>query len=273
MRHQPAVGEPADAADGVAAHAVAAGSRPSAVARVAVGGEPFLDREGVAAAVQHRQAGRRRRGRPRPGRRRRPARRAAASPPPTGLRRPPAPPRSSAAACAAGTAATAPAVAEQQRPGAEGRACGRPRPAGCATHSATAIIQSMPSPISCQNTASKPNGMREHAENAHRHHPGRDDRHGEQIGEHAIGREPMEVEGGIRRGREAGDQRGQDEPGDLAPAPQRDARAERACRRWRATAGRADRRRSARASPQTTSGSSDARPPPAPAAARRRRRP
>ena len=86
-------------------------------------------------------------------RRRRPAHPAAACGPPTG--------------CATTTSAAPlqrsgvrsrhsthqPGGAEQQRPDAERRHRARPRRAGCATHSATAIIQSMPSPISRQNSA------------------------------------------------------------------------------------------------------------------------
>ena len=62
---------------------------------------------------------------------------------------------------------------------------------------------------------------------ARRHHPDRDHRHGEEIGDHAIGRQPVEMEGGVGRGGQPGHQRRQDQPGDLAPAPQRHARAER----------------------------------------------
>ena len=100
-------------------------------------------------------------------------------------------------------------------------------PGRCATNSATAIIQSMPSPISRQNMPSKPNGMAISAEQAHRHHPDRHDRHGQQIGDHAIGREPMEMEGGVGRGRQSCDHRRKNQRDDLAAAPQRDARAER----------------------------------------------
>ena len=114
------------------------------VTRVAVGGEPFLEREGVAAVVQHRQPA------VRPADRRGPAVggdqhvRAAASSPPraqaknTSTRATPAQRRAQQAdQQQAGGARAAAARCRRLR-------CGRPRPAGCATHSATAIIQSMP---------------------------------------------------------------------------------------------------------------------------------
>ena len=196
-------------------------------AAVAVGHQPFLDREAVAAAragspvVPSAPADGGRlpvAGDQHIGPRQPPA--------PTGLRRAPAPRRSSAAASATGTAAASPAVASSSGP--VPKAWIWPTaPGRCATHNTTAIIQSTPCPISCQNSASKPNGMREHAENAHRHHPGRNHRHGEQIGEHAVGRQAMEVKGRVRRGGEPCDQRGQHHAGDLAPAPQRHARGQR----------------------------------------------
>ncbi len=90
---------------------------------------------------------------------------------------------------------TSPAVPISSGTDAEGARCVRPRPAGSRPTSATAIIQSMPSPISHQNRPSRPNGIAISAEQARRHHPDRDDRHGQQIGDHAIGREAMKVIG------------------------------------------------------------------------------
>jgi hypothetical protein len=52
----------------------------------------------------------------------------------------------------------------------------------------------------------------EDADKAHRHHPGGDDRHGKQIGEHAVGRDAMKVVGRIGRGSEAGDERSENKP-------------------------------------------------------------
>ena len=66
------------------------------------------------------------------------------------------------------------------------------------------------------------------AQQAHRHDPGRNDRHGQQVREHAVGREAMKVIGGIRRGGEAGDQRGDDQAQRLVDAPQRGAGVQRA---------------------------------------------
>ena len=147
-------------------------------------------------------------------------------------------------------------------------------PGRLATHSATAIIQSMPPPISRHNGAVEAERHREQRQHAGRHHPGRDDRHRQQVGDHAVRREPVEMIGRVRRGREAGDQRGHDQRRRSRARPTaRCARRARCRRRRSATAGRAGRRRSARASPQTTSGSSDAPPLPAPAAARRAPRP
>jgi hypothetical protein len=61
----------------------------------------------------------------------------------------------------------------------------------------------------------------------HRHDPDRDDRHCQEIGQHAVGREPVEAIGRVRRGGEAGEQRREDEARDLAHAPERSAGAER----------------------------------------------
>ena len=43
----------------------------------------------------------------------------------------------------------------------------------------------------------------------------------------AVGRQPVEMEGGVRRGGKAGDQRSQKQPNDLSRAPERHARPER----------------------------------------------
>ena len=97
-------------------------------------------------------------------------------------------------------------------------------PGSAATHCVTTIIQSMPTPMIAQNTPSKPNGMATQAEQPRRHHQRRDHRHRREIGEHAIGRDAVEVKGGVRRGGEPRHQRGQQQHHDLAAAPQRHAR-------------------------------------------------
>jgi hypothetical protein len=58
-------------------------------------------------------------------------------------------------------------------------------------------------------------------EKAHRHHPDRHDRHGEQIGDHAIGRQPMKMEGRVRGCRQYCNQGRKNEGDHLTAAPQR----------------------------------------------------
>src|ERR1700746_608980 len=67
----------------------------------------------------------------------------------------------------------------------------------------------------------------ENAEDSHRHDPGRDDRHGKEIGNDAIGRDAVEVEGCVRRRRQAREQRSNRQTDDLVDAPQRRPRTER----------------------------------------------
>ena len=62
---------------------------------------------------------------------------------------------------------------------------------------------------------------------ASRHHERGYDRHGQQICEHAVRREPVEMIGGEHRRREAGDQGSEHERRQFARAPEREPRAER----------------------------------------------
>ena len=151
-----AVGELADAAGRVAGN-----SPPETaivgIAAVGIGGEPVLDREVVAAHMQHGEPPVGRRVTPRSGRRPTPTDRAAASSPPTGLRQP----QRSAPLKRNGVrnrhSSSRPALPNNSGP--VPKVWMRPTaPGSCATHSTTAMIQSMPSPISRQNTASNPSG-------------------------------------------------------------------------------------------------------------------
>ena len=153
--------------------------------------------------------------------------------------------------------------AEEQRPGAEGsdaaEGAGQARdPQRDRVHPVDAVTH-LPPELGIE---AERNG--DDAENAHRHDPDGDDRHRQEIGEHAVGREPVKMIGRVRRGGEAGEQRSEDQARDLAHAPERGAGAERRIGAGaRPRAGRARSRRPAPASPQTTSGSSGARPLPA----------
>ena len=197
---QPAVGELADAAGGVAAERRHRRRLVRRRARVGVGGEPFLDREGVAAAATARRAARRRRASPAPA----PSAETSTSGCGVGTAhrrrdRRPAPRRSSAAACAAGTAAAARRCASSSGPVPKAaHLADRARQAARPTARPRSSSRCR-RPSAARTAPSKPNGMRQHAEDARRHHPDRDDRHGEQIGDHAIGRE----RGGNERRRKA----------------------------------------------------------------------
>ena len=92
-------------------------------------------------------------------------------------------------------------------------------PGSAATHCATAIIQSMPNSMIRQNTPSKPNGIATRPSipagiTSSRHH-----RHRREIGEHAVGRDAMEVERRVGRRRETRDKGRQRQHRDFAPAP------------------------------------------------------
>ena len=118
---------------------------------------------------------------------------------------------------------------EQQRPGAEGvnaadRAGQMRHPQHDADNPADAVTHQPP------EHGIEAERQRQHAKNAHRHDPDGDHRHRQNIGEHAIGRQAMEVVGGVRHGGEPGDHRGKGDRRDLAPAPQRHARAPTRCR-------------------------------------------
>jgi hypothetical protein len=80
---------------------------------------------------------------------------------------------------------------------------------------------------------------RKKPEQARRHHQRRDHRHRREIGQHAIGGDAVEVEGGIRRGGKARDERSEDQHHHFPPAPQRDAGCGRAIR-CRKQAGHAE---------------------------------
>jgi hypothetical protein len=70
-------------------------------------------------------------------------------------------------------------------------------------------------------------GNGDDAEDAHRHDPDRDDRRRQEVGQHAVGHEPVEMIGRVRRGGEAREQRREDHARDFAHAPQRGAGTER----------------------------------------------
>ena len=99
---------------------------------------------------------------------------------------------------------------EQQRSGAE-----RGDPAECAgqacdperdhVHPFDAVTHLSPE----HRVEAEGNG--DNAENAHRHHPAGHDRHGEEIGEHAVRRHAVKVIGGVRRGGETGNKRSENE--------------------------------------------------------------
>ena len=101
-------------------------------------------------------------------------------------------------------------------------------PGRLATQSATAIIQSMPAPISRQKQRVEAERHRDQRRGCPSASPRRHDRHGQQVGDHAVGRE----RGGNGRPHRAWSRgrrpaRRAISADDLAPAPQRDARAER----------------------------------------------
>ena len=149
--------------------------------------------------------------------------------------------------------------ADQQRTDAEGRdppdragqACdpGRHR-----DHPVDALAHQPPErPVEAER-------HRDQTQKTGRHHPDRDRRHREQIGEHAIRREPVEMVGGEQRCCGACNQRRHDQAPRFHARPRARSVRQRACRaRPTSLAARAHKPRSAQASPQTTSGSSDAR--------------
>src|SRR5476649_543687 len=104
------------------------------------------------------------------------------------------------------------------RPTAPGRAV---------THSTTVIIQSMPAPMSRQQIASKPNGMATTPRMPSGITSADTTGMASRLAITPVRRRAVEVISGIRRRREAGDERGKDQADDLPPAPQRHTRAQR----------------------------------------------
>ena len=112
-----------------------------------------------------------------------------------------------------------PERAHEQRPGAERRhAPDRARKARDPERDRWSSTR-CPSPISHQKKPSRPNGIASSAEDAGRHDPGRHHRHRQQIREHAIGRDAVEVIGHVGHGGGAGEQRDDDQADDLAARP------------------------------------------------------
>jgi hypothetical protein len=218
------------------------------VARVGVGREPFLDGEGIAAGVVKRQQ--------------------AVGAPRTPNVRPSAAKRTSGRGVLAANATpscrereAAPTQrrleesdyeqgcgCQQQRPGAErgdvAHGAGQVRhPQRHHIHPFDAVSHLPP------ELGIEAEGNREQAKQPHRHHPGGDNRHGEQVRDDAVGRHAVEMKSRVRRRRQARDQRRDDEARDLVGAPQRGARA--SCRCRPSSAARRDRKpRPGPASPQ-----------------------
>ena len=121
---------------------------------------------------------------------------------------------------------TSPAVTSSSGP-APNAAIRPTAPGSCATNSATCDHPVDARAHQPPEHAVEAERDGEQAQQAHRHHPDRDDRHGEQVGDHAVGRQPMKMEGCVRRCRQTRNQRRKNERDDLAAAPQRHPGADR----------------------------------------------
>ena len=194
------------------------------IAGIAVGNEPVLDGEGVAADMQH--------GKSSVG----PAQRHASPSADTSKSGRGVVSAHAAATSISGTPPSRNGVRNKHsssKPAVQSKSGPVPKtemaptaPGRCATHSTTPIIQPMPSPISRQNTASKPSG----SVSTPRMPIGMTQTEttgiASSIGQHAVGGHAMEVVGGVRQGGEPGDHRGKGDGRDLAPTPQRQAGAQ-----------------------------------------------
>ena len=149
---------------------------------------------------------------------------------PAGRARAPAPRRKAPGRASARAAATAPATARRRRaePGpARAIACTRiEAPGSAATVRAVASTPSQPQRHQLEQRPLEAERHQQQADHAGRHDQEAGQRHGDQVGQHAVGRDRLEMEGGQRRGGGAGDQRGGGDADEIAqhsrePAPAR----------------------------------------------------